>query len=254
MSLWKQQSMTWNAEARRVGGDRAADEANVFRRHGFVDLPKFLGAPAALDYLERHSVARQDPSCPTISRFPVKDLLSYIPLKEYATDPMVMRWAAMHIGAWPVINDVSCWVTHEGDAGDPGAQRWHRDLDDWRAAKLFIYLTDVDNGCGPHEFIPGSHKSILFHEHGHPADIFFVGAGREMMPSIGQILEELPRVRFIGAPGRAWMANTYAFHRGTPVFRKGARRVVFQVMYGLMDLEADLGPGTNIPKIRAAGW
>ena len=45
------------------------------------------------------------------------------------------------------------------DVAGSNAQKWHRDRDDFAELKLFMYATDVDEGSGPHAFIPGSHKS-----------------------------------------------------------------------------------------------
>ena len=36
------------------------------------------------------------------------------------------------------------------------SQRWHRDYNDERLVKVFIYLTDVDEDTGPLEYVPGS--------------------------------------------------------------------------------------------------
>lgn len=37
------------------------------------------------------------------------------------------------------------------------SQRWHRDSDDKKVAKFFIYVNDVDEGAGPFMAVPGSH-------------------------------------------------------------------------------------------------
>ena len=37
-----------------------------------------------------------------------------------------------------------------------GSQRWHRDPEDKKLCKVFVYLTDVDENSGPFIYIPGS--------------------------------------------------------------------------------------------------
>lgn len=252
MNQWQLNAQTWNQDERRRYADAAADAASSLRMWGFTSLDRLDAAPAVLATLDSCPAA-QDPTAPMIRRWAVEDLLRIPALQHFAKSPEVMMWAASWIGAPPKILDVSCWETRYGDAGDPGAQRWHRDMDDWRACKLFVYLTDVERRHGPHELLAGTHRRDQFIERGLPPDPFFVAAGREFMPAIESALIEHPmRVTFLGEAGTAWLENTYAFHRGTPVTDPNERRVVFQVLYGLMDLEKELGGGTKIPLIRKA--
>ena len=46
-----------------------------------------------------------------------------------------------------------------------------------------------------------------------------------------------------------WLGNTYCYHKGRPVV--SGHRIIFQVCYGLMEIET-MVPGTNIPRIREA--
>ena len=43
-----------------------------------------------------------------------------------------------------------------GDAAPIASQRWHRDPEDKRVVKMFIYLSDVDTEAGPFTFLKGS--------------------------------------------------------------------------------------------------
>jgi hypothetical protein len=36
-------------------------------------------------------------------------------------------------------------------------QAFHRDSEDWRYLKILVYLSDVDDGAGPHVYLHGSH-------------------------------------------------------------------------------------------------
>jgi hypothetical protein len=40
---------------------------------------------------------------------------------------------------------------------DSALQAFHRDSEDWRYLKVLVYLTDVDDGAGPHVYLHGSH-------------------------------------------------------------------------------------------------
>jgi hypothetical protein len=41
--------------------------------------------------------------------------------------------------------------------GGSALQAFHRDSEDWRYLKVLVYLTDVDDGAGPHVYLHGSH-------------------------------------------------------------------------------------------------
>ena len=41
-------------------------------------------------------------------------------------------------------------------------QAFHRDFDDFRFFSFFIYLTDVTEGFGPQQYVPGTHKPDKF--------------------------------------------------------------------------------------------
>ncbi|MSR78367.1 MAG: hypothetical protein EXS63_09135 [Candidatus Omnitrophica bacterium] len=52
---------------------------------------------------------------------------------------------------------MNLWYTVPMTKAANYSQRWHRDPDDRKLVKLFLYLTDVDQGAGPFYYIPGSH-------------------------------------------------------------------------------------------------
>lgn len=57
------------------------------------------------------------------------------------------------------LNYFSCTLTRVTPSGSDRiqSQRWHRDPEDRRLCKVFIYLTDVDETSGPFQYIAGSH-------------------------------------------------------------------------------------------------
>jgi hypothetical protein len=90
------------------------------------------------------------------------------------------------------------------DDGYDGAVSFHRDFDAWRWLKLFVYLTDVDEGDGHHEIYLGSHLRF-------PSEL----------KAIKRYLPEELDVHFgaakkvTGKAGTCFAENTLAFHRGT---------------------------------------
>lgn len=247
MTDWELCAQTYHPEARRRHADEQADRHNIFRRDGF----QMLGALVADDVAS----IMERVACSTIKKTGALDFVDFEEilridaLRTIAQHPDIVRVAAMHIGATPKIIDVSLWRSNvpPPDAEPDGAQGWHRDVDDWRACKLFVYLTDVGPEDGPHQFVPGSHRAEYFEVRGMAPDKYFYGAGRQ--PGVAEVVDGLPRFEITGRAGTTFMANTYCFHRGKVPTRNA--RVVFQVCYGLMALETMM-TGSKIPLIRAA--
>lgn len=212
-------------------GDLAADGAWAFRTEGWEFLPPMpreIAAPLGRVLLGWPS----QPDGATLHQYDTRAVLKIEPLRLLACSAVVMLRVAAWLGAPGRVLDVAAWRSDPG--GEPeGAQGWHRDVDDWRAVKLFVYLTDVDEGHGPHEYIPGSARPEWWRARGMMPDQAFIGSGR--VTAVQRVLDQLPRIRVLGPAGTCWIENTYGFHRGT-VPRDGLR-VVAQVLYGLGEYE-----------------
>ena len=74
-----------------------------------------------------------------------------------ATDPRVLALASGYLGLPATVVEVSAWRSMPGADKAVGAQIFHRDRDDFRACKLFFYLSDVGTDDGPHIFVRSSH-------------------------------------------------------------------------------------------------
>jgi len=89
------------------------------------------------------------------------------------------------------------------------AQLFHYDLDTLRWLKIFIYLNDVTNDSGPHEYVKGTHLpgnkpvGLLMRNYSRVAD-------REIETSFGSRVE-----RITGPAGTIILADTRCFHKGT---------------------------------------
>lgn len=136
-----------------------------------------------------------------------------------ANDPGVLAAVSEALGARPLISNMTAWwsIPHPGEARD--AELFHRDVDDWRFIKLFIYLTDVDEESGPHAYVPGSHHSPKLREIRRYSDEEVEAA----YPGGTMII--------MGKAGDAFLENTQGLHRGIPP--KSRLRLLAQVIYSL---------------------
>lgn len=138
-----------------------------------------------------------------------------------ANDPRVIAITGAILNAKPTVSVMTAWWSTPTPEGTPEqAERFHRDVDDWRFIKLFVYLTDVDNSAGPHMFAAGSHKINALMKIGRYAD-------EEVENAIGK--QNI--VRFCGRAGTAFLENTFGLHKGLPP--QSTPRLVFQVLYSL---------------------
>jgi len=136
-----------------------------------------------------------------------------------ANDPAVLAAVSEALGARPLISSMTAWwsIPHPGEARD--AELFHRDVDDWRFIKLFVYLTDVDDESGPHAYVPGSHRSPKLRDIRRYTDEEVEAA----YPGETMIIR--------GKAGDAFLENTQGLHRGIPPRSK--LRLLYQVLYSL---------------------
>jgi Phytanoyl-CoA dioxygenase (PhyH) len=121
--------------------------------------------------------------------------------------------ANTYLGLWSKLEYVDVWYSRPQpeSAGRVSSQRWHRDFNDRRLVKTFLYLVDVDEGAGPFQYVPGSAPG------GRRGDLWpWRPLGENYPPEDElerQIAEDGARV-FTGPKGTLLFCNTAGFHRG----------------------------------------
>src|SRR5690349_15729686 len=86
-----------------------------------------------------------------------EDMLACPHILQLANRPALLRLAARYLGCAPTLSALRLRWSFPGRWAGTGLQAFHRDLDDWRFVKLFVYLTDVDEGSGPYVQVAGTH-------------------------------------------------------------------------------------------------
>lgn len=114
---------------------------------------------------------------------------------------------------WAKVQYIDLWYTavSDGAADRIASQRWHRDNNDQYLVKAFLYMTDVDAGAGPLEYVPGSAIG------GPYAGVWPWAPLGEMYPPQKEFHQRVPEtaVRTLTAPaGTLILCNTSGFHRG----------------------------------------
>lgn len=78
------------------------------------------------------------------------------PFVQFALQPAVLSLVSKALGELPHLDYVVLTLSRDTGGQYAYSQLWHRDHDDTRTIKLFVYLTDVnDLDDGPFTFLPG---------------------------------------------------------------------------------------------------
>ena len=78
------------------------------------------------------------------------------PLLRLALDERLLRTVADYLGMVPQLYSVGAWYNFPVDDEAKASQLWHRDPEDLKTVKAFIYLDDVGPKQGPFSYIPGT--------------------------------------------------------------------------------------------------
>jgi hypothetical protein len=136
--------------------------------------------------------------------------------------------ANTYLELWSKLEYVDLWysVPQPEEADRIASQRWHRDFNDRRLVKAFLYLVDVDEGTGPFQYVPGSAPG------GRHGDAWPWRPLGENYPPEDELEQRIPAEGFraFTAPkGTLLFCNTAGFHRGG--FATAKPRVLATVTY-----------------------
>lgn len=123
------------------------------------------------------------------------------------------------------------------------SQRWHRDPDDIKLCKMFIYVNDVDEEAGPFTYIRQSHLG------GQWRSVFEQKIPQRIRPDDGAVEKLVPREYIkvcTGKAGTVIFCDTSGLHRGG--LARSKHRLMFTAEYSpagamtpiLYDLPKDL--------------
>ncbi|KKW90551.1 phytanoyl-CoA dioxygenase family protein [Sphingobium chungbukense] len=152
-----------------------------------------------------------------------EDILAAPWLLHLANDSRILDIASTYLGCRPTIGYMACWWSYPTEGGPQHAEYCHRDVDDWRFVKLFVYLTDVGPRSGPHVYVRGSGNDSRLVKIRRFSD-------EEVFNTFGSDRFET----MTGKAGEAFFENTYGIHKGQPV--EDGSRLIFQVVYSLNPL------------------
>lgn len=138
-----------------------------------------------------------------------------------ALDENILMTVAKYMGTKPMLHGVAAWYNFPVAQAASFSQLWHRDPEDVKTVKVFIYLDDVGVDNGPFTYLPRTHPlgadSTIMPVHEHPRRI--------TGPEMERVFERQRWLECCGPAHSLIMADTVGFHRGGNV-KDGHRTLV----------------------------
>lgn len=203
------------------------------------------GLPAAnIVTLREHFTTRRGGQTDDQGRYnhPLKDIVDAPYLLELATSEDLLAFVGRFLGTWPTLASLSTWWSEGGDFGLKD-QIFHRDVADVRFCKVFIYLTDVTESDGPHQYVLGSQNLHHVKARLRAAGLdnttsfedqltwLFAPHNEDLAPEVEAYLKEDLRT-ITGTAGTAFIEDTFGIHRAR-IPEAGHSRLLFQILYAI---------------------
>jgi hypothetical protein len=145
-----------------------------------------------------------------LGRYPVFDPSSVY--ARFALQRPLLQIANAYFGMFTRLRYYNVWRTFAGRSEARESQLWHRDREDHFILKMFVYLSDVDEGCGPFTYAAGSHpKGTMRRE---PDFFLEENVRRSTDAQMTAAIPESHWVRCTGAWGTIVFADTRGYHKG----------------------------------------
>jgi len=187
----------------------------------------------------------------TFGSYSLADILQAPYLLEIANSPEIVSVVAAYLGCMPTLFSLNVWWSFAKNSRHENVtQHLHRDTDDFKFCTLFIYLADVDETNGPHEYLRSTQSAetlataldadmrpdetaklnTLLHDFDRWANTYYVTDKPTEKNPYSEIINRL-KVKIVGPAGTAFLIDNYGLHFGHPL-RQG-KRLVFWARYGL---------------------
>ncbi|WP_343733331.1 hypothetical protein [Duganella sp.] len=163
----------------------------------------------------------QRPDAVRVADYDLRDVIACPHILALANSPALLGLAARYMECKPTISALGLRWSFPVPGDNSALQAFHRDSEDWRYLKVLVYLTDVDDGAGPHVYLYGSHLTqapmrLRFYSDseitaGHSADMLLTA---------------------IGTRGFCFAVDTAGIHKGTAPAQQP--RLMLQIQYSLL--------------------
>ena len=149
------------------------------------------------------------------------DLVACPHILRLANSPALLDLARRYVGCTPTISGLSARWSFPGESATDTVQQFHRDSEDWKAFRVMVYLTDVDDDRGPHLYIRRTHGDRRT-----ARSKVLAGGEAERQFDASQI------VRQTGPQGFGFAVDTAGLHKGD--VPRTAPRLLLSFQYSIL--------------------
>lgn len=145
-----------------------------------------------------------------LGRYPTFDPQSIY--ARFALEQPLLQIANAYFGMYTRLRYYNVWHTFMTRTQARESQLWHRDREDHYILKMFVYISDVDEGAGPFTYAAGSHpKGKLRRD---PAYFLEGNVKRSTDSQMAEVVSPERWVKCTGARGTIIFADTRGYHKG----------------------------------------
>lgn len=154
-------------------------------------------------------------------------------LLQKGLDTQLGNIASVYFKEHALLRYADYWISMPVSAEERNySQNWHRDPEDQRILKVFVYLNDVTEKNGAFEYVKGSHldgpyNTIFPYDEEHPNNYPEETSLRNLIPHDAFSVNE-------GLKGTVIICDTHGFHRGG--YCKTGDRWMMTYMYNRVSL------------------
>lgn len=145
-------------------------------------------------------------------------------IESLSRDELFISCIEEYLGSNVKVIDRNLWYTFPAKtASSEAAQLFHYDLDTMRWIKVFIYLSDVKEENGPHEYVKGTHKIGKKHP-----KLLLRSYSRLTDKEVDKYYKN-KRTKLLGKAGTIILADTRCYHKGNNA--KNGFRLMLEYTY-----------------------
>lgn len=206
----------------------------AFSSEQIDDILRYLATQPAFDR-DREFFVTDDTNDALRGQYSAATILQCPHILAAINNPTVLSVAEKFLGCKPTIAALGLHWSFPTDETPADVQTFHRDQEAWRLLNMFVYLTDVGVGHGPHRYVLNSQGTN--------------GRVRLSPYSDAEVFERFGKDRVhtvVGPRGTTFVENGWGVHEGHPP--RDGRRLLLAVMYSVGPI-----PVYDYPAIRLTG-
>ena len=165
------------------------------------------------------------------------DLVQCPHILRLANSPALLDLARRFLGCTPTISVLSARWSFPAESSTETVQQFHRDSEDWKAFRVMVYLSDVDDASGPHVYIRRSHAD----RHGSRLKVV---CGSEIEQRFGT----RRIVRQLGRCGAGFAVDTAGLHKGE--LPRTSARLLLSFQYSILPCYLYEYQPVGVPSLR----